>query len=135
MGKEAVFLKDDADSTCRGWHQHISFRVIHGHAAEPDAAAGQRREPADRPQEGGLPRPVGPEDRDDLTGLDLDRDVEGEGWALDDHVGDEAVRLGHHDAAPVRNHLSRSATSTMTDTARSTRLRATASDGSPSRPM
>src|SRR5699024_980716 len=67
-------------------------------------------------------RPVGPEDGQDLTGPDADGHVEREAPGAHVHVGSQ----GHGRTS----QRSRRPTSTANDTARSTRLRATAASRS-----
>ena len=133
--EQPVLLEHDTDLTPRGRDEQVGGGVVDDHVVEPQAAAGQRSEAADRPQQSGFPGPVRTEDSHHLAGPHVDLDVEPELAALDHHVPAHAGGGRRaHDAAPVRSHRSLSATRTRTDTASSTRLSATASDGSPSRP-
>lgn len=132
--EEEIVLEDHADRAGLG------RRTVQRGAVEAQMTAGERGEPGQRAQRGGLSGTVGPEQRDDVTGRGGQRHVEPEGTALHDETGVEAVAaygVGHgagggavdvgHDAVIQR---SRSPASTAIDTASSTRLSAIAAAGS-----
>lgn len=132
--EEQIVLEDHADRTGLG------RRTVQRGPVEAQMTAGERGEPGQRAQRGGLPGTVGPEQRDDVTGRGGQRHVESEGTALHDETGVEAVAaygVGDgagggavdvgHDAVIQR---SRSPASTAIDTASSTRLSAIAAAGS-----
>src|SRR5207249_4343373 len=104
--------------------EHVAHRVVEGASGEPDGSGVQAEQSGDGAQEGRLAGAVGPEHRDDLAGLRLDRHVEVEL----PHAHHALERERH--VATGRSHLSRNPTSTSTATAISGSASAGASAGS-----
>ena len=122
MRKQQVVLEDEPDRALLGRNVRPGGAVLEHRAVQMDMAAADRDESGQRPQERRLARAVWPEQRHDLSGSDLERDVEVQGTKLQLHRG-----LQRH-AAP--SHRSRRPTSTATEIASSTRLRTNEACGS-----
>ena len=135
--EEPVGLEDQPDRPLLGRHEAAGAGVVEDGVAEPYPAVGDRRQPGQDPQQGGLAGPVGAEHAEHLPRLDHGGDIEPERVALDGDVDVERPRGGSqhpgHADGPVRSHRSRRATRTTTDTASSTSDSAIAASGSVSR--
>ena len=90
MWEEKVVLEDQADAALLGRDASAGGGVLDGGAVDLDAAAGERGEPGQGAQRGGLAGAVGSEQCDDLAGVDVQFEVEGEAGTLDSLVGIQA---------------------------------------------
>src|SRR5437867_1973437 len=78
MGEQAVVLEDVADRPLLRRDPDARIRVLERDAVEDDLSLIEVQEAGERLEQGRLPRPVGPEDRDDLVRAGGEVDVEPE---------------------------------------------------------
>ncbi len=123
VGEEQVVLEDDADRAVLGYDVRVRSGLVENDVVETYRAAVEAQQAGEDPQDRGLPRAVGAEDRDDLVVPGLQVDVEVEGADLD-----AQLRLEAH-ATDEGNQRSRSITRTTIEMAMSTRLSAIALSG------
>jgi hypothetical protein len=140
--EQPVVLEHQADRPTVGGDENAGA-VVQQAPGETDLTALQRVQPSHGPQDGGLAGAVGSEQRHDLTGLDVQLELELEATASYPAVQREALlgesslreflRPNDHSEVPGRSQRSRSSASTSTETASSTSDSAMAASGSLSR--
>ena len=134
MREQPIVLEHEPDRALRCLEELARGGVVDYLAVEQDATVRHRHQSGRRVEQGGLTGAVRPEDPEHLARGHAQVDAQGEVPAGHLRVDDEPLpdpeRLRRHGVEPPRSHLSRSVTSTVMDTTRSTRLSTIAASGS-----